>query len=132
MANELVNIELPKIIVNRICAEATNIPLGTLMKISGSPNTVAASAADNDVFGGITTEEFTGGEGLTHVACGMDGVWDILTDGAFTNGAIGNIGGANTVTPADAAALLTGSTFAKCEETAGGAAVTRFRVGAMN
>ena len=131
MANEWVNIELPKIIVNRICAEATNIPLGTVMKLT-SPNTVIASSADNDVFGGIAVEEFTGGEGLTHIACAMDGVWDGLTNGAFTLGAIGNIQAANTVSPADAAALLTGSTFCKCEETAGGAAVTRFRVGAMN
>ena len=127
MANEAVNIVLPKIIVTRICAEATNIPMGTVMKLT-SPNTVIASSADNDVFGGITTEEFTGGEGLTHVACALDGVWDILTNGAVTLGALCNIQAANTVSPADAAALLTGSTFCKCEETAGGAAVTRMRL----
>jgi hypothetical protein len=126
MANELVNIELPKIIVNRVCATATAIPLGTLMKLSGT-NTVIASSADNDVFGGITVEEFTGGEGLTHVACAMDGVWDTLTGGAVTLGAMCNIGGANTVTASVAADLLTGSLCCKAEEAAGGAAVTRMR-----
>lgn len=126
MANELVNIELPKIIVNRICAEATAIPMGTLMQLT-SPNTVVATAADGDVFGGITVEEFTGGEGLTHVACAMDGVWDTITNGAVTLGAMCNIQAANTLSPAVAADLLTGETCAKCEETAGGAAVTRMR-----
>ena len=132
MANEAVNIELPKKIVNRVCAEATAIPLGTIMKLSGT-NTVAASSADNDVFGGITVEEFKGGEGLTHVACAMDGVWDILTNGNVTLGAICNIQAANTSAPAAAADLLTGSTFGKYEEAqAAGAAVTRTRVGAVN
>ena len=55
MANEATNIELPKLIVNRVCAEATAIPLGTIMKLSGT-NTVIASSADIDVFGGITVE----------------------------------------------------------------------------
>lgn len=128
MANEAVNIELPKRIVNRVCAEATAIPLGTIMKLSGT-NTVAASSADNDVFGGITVEEFKGGEGLTHVACAMDGVFDILTGGAVTLGAVVNIGGANTVTASAAADLLTGSVVGRAEEAAGGAAVTRVRVG---
>jgi len=132
MANEWVNIELPKIIVNRVCAEATAIPLGTVMQLTGT-NTVEASSADNDVFGGITVEEFTGGEGLTHVACAMDGVWDGVTNGNVTLGALCNIQAANTSAPAAAADLLTGSTFGKYEEAqAGGAAVTRTRVGACN
>lgn len=128
MANEAVCIENPKLIVNRVCAEATNIPMGTIMKLSGT-NTVIASSADNDVFGGITVEEFTGGEGLTHVACAMDGVWDILTAGAITLGAVVNISAANTVNASAAADLLTGSVVGKTEETAAGAAVTRVRVG---
>ncbi len=127
MANEAVNIELPKIIVNRICSESTAIPMGTIMKLT-DPNTVAASSADNDVFGGITVEEFTGGEGLTHVACAMDGVWDLLTDsGTDTCGAIVNITGANEVGGSAAADLLTGSVVGKLEETAGNAEVARVR-----
>lgn len=129
MANEAVNIELPKLIVNRTCAEGVAIPMGTIMKLT-DPNTVEASAADNDPFGGITTEEFTGGEDLTHVACALDGVWDLKDAGAgFTVGATVNIGGANTVVGSAAADLLTGSVVGKAEETAGAAEVVRIRVG---
>ena len=127
MANESECIEAPKMIVNRVCAQATPIPKGTIVKLSGD-NTVAASSADNDVFGGITVEEFTGGEGLTHVACAIDGVFDILTNGAVTLGAVVNIQAANTVAPSAAADLLTGSVVGVAEEVAGGAAVTRVRL----
>jgi len=58
----------PENIVTRVCAEATPIPKGTVMKLTDT-NTVQASAASNDPYGGITIEEFKGGEGLTHVAC---------------------------------------------------------------
>lgn len=128
MANEAVNLELPTIIVNRICAEATAIPMGTIMKLT-DPNTVIASSADNDPFGGITVEEFTGGEGLTHVACAMDGVFDILTDAGSDNvGAIVNIVAANTVGTAGATDLLHGGVVGKLEETAGNAEVCRVRL----
>ena len=128
MANEsLVNIELPRIVVNRICAEATAIPYGSLMELETSPNTVAISNGNGNVFGGITVEEFKGGEGLTHVSCGMDGVWDTPTAGAITLGALCNISGLNTVDAAEAADLLTGTVCCKCEETAGGAAIKRMR-----
>ena len=131
MANELVNIELPKIIVNRVCAEATPIPLNSLMKLSGT-NTVIASSGDEDVFGGITTEEFAGGEGLTHVACAMDGVWNTLTGAAVTLGALVMISAANTVSAAVEADFPLGTVCGKAEEAAGGSAVTRIRFGAVN
>lgn len=127
MANELVCIELPKLIVNRIVAEATAIPLNSLMQISSSPNTVTVTSGDEDKWGGITVEEFTGGENLTHVACAMDGVWDVLTAGAVTLGTHGMISGANTVTTAVEADYPLGTVCCKFEETAGGAAVTRAR-----
>lgn len=127
MANELVNIELPKLIVNRIVDEATPIPLGTLMQISTSPNTVTASSGNEDKFGGITTEEFTGGEGLTHVACAMDGVWDVLTTGSATLGTHGMIGAANQLTPAIEADYPLGTVCCKFEETASGADTVRCR-----
>jgi len=131
MANELVNIELPKRIVNRVCAEATAIPLHTLMKLSGT-NTVIASSGDEDVYGGITIEEFSGGEGLTHVGCAIDGVWDVLTNGAVTLGALGNIQAANTVSAAVEADFPLGTVCCKFEEAAGGAAVTRARFGVLD
>lgn len=131
MANELVNIELPKRIVNRICAEATLIPLHTLMKLSGT-NLVIASSGDEDVYGGVTIEEFSGGEGLTHVGCALDGVWDVLTGAAVTLGALVMVSAANTVSAAVAADLLLGTTCGKAEEAAGGAAVTRVRFGVLD
>ena len=127
MANELVNIELPTIIVNRIVDEATPIPYGTLMQISGSPNTVTATSGDEDKYGGITIEEFTGGENLTHVGCAMNGTWDVLTNGAVTLGTHVMIQAANTVDTAVEADYPLGTVCGKCEETAGGAAVTRVR-----
>ena len=59
----------------------------------------------------------------------MDGVFDILTAGAVTLGSVVNISAANTVDTSAAADLLTGSVVGKTEETAGGAAVTRVRLG---
>ena len=131
MANELVNIELPKIIVNRVCAEATLIPLNTLMKLSGT-NTVIASSADNDVYGGISIEEFSGGEGLTHIGCALDGVWDVLTNTTIAIGVLVNIQAENTVSAAVDADVVKGTICAKCEEAASGAEVVRMRFGACN
>ena len=68
-------------VVTRKCAEATAIPKGTTMKLT-TDNTVIASSADNDPFGGITIEEFTGGEDKYSVACDMSGVYDIDTTAA--------------------------------------------------
>ena len=72
------NVELPKIIFRRIVAEATAIPLGTILKFTGT-NTAAAFDGDGDVFAGITTEEFKVGEGLTTVAVALDGVCSMTT-----------------------------------------------------
>jgi len=107
----------PKNIVTRICAEATAIPKGTVMKLSGT-NLVIASSGDTDAYGGITIEEFKGGEGLTHVSCAYnDGVFQIgTTAAAIAVGELVNIGGANAVVLADAAAIITGSLVGKAEE----------------
>jgi hypothetical protein len=119
MANEAVCIIAPTKIVTRVCAEGTTIPKGTILKLSGT-NTVAASSADNDVFGGIAIEEFTGGEGLTHIGVAMDGVFDIKTAGTITRGAVVNISGANEVNTSAAGDLLTGSVVGYMEETGDG------------
>jgi len=88
----------PLNILTRVCAEATPIPKGTVMKLTDT-NTVEASAASNDPFGGITTEEFTGGEGLTHVGVAYDsGVFQMDTTAAAIGiGVPVSIGGANSV-----------------------------------
>ncbi len=118
----------PKQIVTRICDEATPIPKGTLMKLSGT-NLVVASDGNDNVFGGITTEEFTGGEGLTHVSCAIDGVFLIATTAAaITAGQMVNIGATNAVLVADSAAWILGSVVGKAEETRTGTNLIRVRL----
>ena len=118
----------PKIIAVRNCAEATNIPKGTLMKLSGT-NLVIASSADGDKFGGITIEEFTGGEGLSTVSCGMDGVAQMTTTAAaIAVGEIVMIGGANQVALAVEADLVLGSIVGKAEEARTGTNSIRVRL----
>jgi hypothetical protein len=58
------------------CAEATSIPKGTLLKLS-DPFTVAASSADNDVFGGIAAEEKIGGDGKSTIAVYRGGIFKV-------------------------------------------------------
>ena len=57
MANEAVIIELPRNIhpVMRTCTD-TNYLKGAIMKIA-DPNTVSATSADGDAFGGIAAAE---------------------------------------------------------------------------
>ncbi len=129
MANEAVCIETPTEFARRTIADATAVPIGTIMKLN-DPNTVVVSAADNDPFGGIAWEEKTLSDGLTEITCAMNGVWDITsTNAAITAGAIVNIGGANLVSASAAADLLTGSVVGKAEETCAATEVIRVRVG---
>jgi len=67
----MVETELP---IMMTCAEATNIPKGTVLKLS-TPYTVAASAADNDLFGDIAAEEKVGGDGKTSIAVYRGGIF---------------------------------------------------------
>jgi hypothetical protein len=124
-----VNVELPRIIVRRTVAEATAIPQGTVMKLSGT-NTVIASSANEDPFGGITVEEFTGGENLTNVACALDGVWLIdTTAAAIAVGEIVMVGGANALTLAVEADFPLGCIVGQAEEARTGSNRIRCRVG---
>ncbi len=131
MTNELVNIELPKRIVNRLCDEATAIPLHSLMKLT-DVNLAIITSGDEDPYAGITVEEFTGGEGLTHVGCALDGVWDVLTNTTVAIGVLVNIQAANTVSAAIDSDVVKGTVCGKCEEAASGAEVIRVRFGACN
>lgn len=55
------------------CADAA-IPKGTVLKLS-TPYTVAASSADNDLFGGIAAEEKVASDGKLQVAVYRGGVF---------------------------------------------------------
>jgi hypothetical protein len=67
----MVETELP---IQMTCAEATAIPKGTVLKLS-TPFTVAASSADNDLFGGIAAEEKIASDGKTSIAVYRGGIF---------------------------------------------------------
>ena len=131
MTNEARCIETPTWFIRRNIADATAVPIGTLMKLTTS-NLVEIAGADNDPFGGIAWEEKSLSDGITEITVAMNGVWDIhCTAVAITAGAIVNIGGANNdVSGAAAADLLTGSVVGKSEE-AGNNTFMRTRVGTL-
>jgi hypothetical protein len=128
MANEWTCIEKPTKIVRRTVADGTGIPKGTVLKLT-DPNTVVASSADNDVFGGISIEEKVANDGVVEIGAAMDGVFDGKDSGAgATVGSIVNIAGANVFSASAAADLLTGSVIGKLEETASASEVVRVRL----
>ena len=57
------------------CADAA-IPKGTVLKLS-NPFTVAASSADNDLFGGIAAEEKISGDGKLMIAVFRRGIFKV-------------------------------------------------------
>lgn len=68
----MVETELP---IMMTCADAA-IPKGTILKLS-TPYTVAASSADNDVFGGIAAEEKISGDGKLQIAVYRRGLFKV-------------------------------------------------------
>ena len=54
----------------------TAIPKGTVLKLS-TPFTVAASSADNDLFGGIAAEEKISGDGKLQIAVYRGGIFKV-------------------------------------------------------
>jgi hypothetical protein len=68
----MVETELP---IMMTCADAA-IPKGTILKLT-TPYTVAASGADNDVFGGIAAEEKISGDGKLMIAVYRGGIFKV-------------------------------------------------------
>jgi len=66
----MVETELP---IMMTCADAA-IPKGTVLKLS-TPFTVAASSANNDLFGGIAAEEKISGDGKLQIAVYRGGIF---------------------------------------------------------
>jgi hypothetical protein len=128
MANEAVCIETPTEFARYTIADATAVPIGSIMKLS-DPNTCALSSA-NDVFAGIAWEEKKLSDGITEMTLAKNGVWDITAaSGAITVGGIVTLSGANLIKTAVAGELLTGAVLGKAEETASASEVIRVRVG---
>lgn len=129
MANEATCIETPTIFARRVIAAASVMPFGTILQLTDD-NTGVASAADNDVFGGIVWERAsTATSTHTEITVAMDGVWDMKDSGAGGSaGAIVNVGGANLIIDSAAADLLTGSVVGKREMDAAASEVSRIRL----
>ena len=67
-------IEAPTIFERRVIANATAVPIGTIMKLEDD-NTVVVSAASADPFGGIAWVEHTASEGVTEMTVAMNGIF---------------------------------------------------------
>ena len=129
MANEGVCIETPTIFERRVIADGATVAFGTIMKLTDN-NTVIASSADNDAFGGILWVVKDANDGIVEAVVAMDGMWDLKDSGAGGSaGAMVNIGGTNLIIDSQAADLLTGSMVGKREMDASASEVTRIRVG---
>lgn len=113
-------IETPTKFARRTIANATPVPIGTLMKLNDA-NTVVVSAANSDPFGGIAWEEKTASDGLTEITCAMNGKWGITsTAAAITAGAIVSIGGADSIEAAVESDFPVGTNVGKILNTLGG------------
>jgi hypothetical protein len=113
-------IEAPTIFERRVIANATAVPIGTIMKLEDA-NTVVVSAADSDPFGGICWVEHTASEGVTELTVAMNGRWAIVTTAAaITAGSAVSIAGADVVAVATEADTIVGSVVGKCLNTIGG------------
>ncbi len=68
-----------------ICANATGIEMGTLLKLA-DPFTVSASTAANDVVGGIALAEKIASDGVTTIPTARSGIWKGVAHGSITVG----------------------------------------------
>ena len=129
MANEAVCIETPTEFARYTVADGTQISYGTLMKLSGD-NTVSASAADSDVWGGIAWEEKTASDGIVEITCALNGVWDLVSCTAgVTLGSLVSLSLTNIIKDATEAEEITGDIIGKALEAGSAAEVIRVRVG---
>ena len=129
MANEAICIETPTIFRRRTIAASAVLPKGTILKLT-DPNTVEASAATNDPFGGIVWESSTATDTFTEITVAMNGVWDIkATAAAIGIGVPCAIGGANLIRAAIEADTALGDIIGRAEETFGNDEVGRVSIG---
>ena len=125
-------LQAPTIFERRVIADATAVPIGTIMKLEDA-NTVVVSAASADPFGGIAWEEHTASEGITEMTVAMNGRWQIVTTAAAIP--VGNsvsIGGADTCRLSTEADTIVGTRFGKClNEIGGGGGTAIVEVGQL-
>ena len=114
-------IEAPTKFARRVIANATAVPIGTLMKLEDD-NTVVVSASNSDPFGGIAWVEHTANEGVTEMTVALNGRWSMTTTAsAIPAGNICSIAGANTVAlSVGTADTIVGTNVGKVLNTIGG------------
>jgi hypothetical protein len=89
--------ETPTRFARYTVADGTGIPKYTLLKLS-TPNTAAATAADNDVCGGIAMFEKVASDGSTEITAALNGVWGLKCSAAgITVGNEVGMNGANEI-----------------------------------
>lgn len=114
VAELMVETELP---IMMTCADAA-IPKGTVLKLS-TPFTVAASSANEDVFGGIAAEEKISGDGKLQIAVYRDGIFKVEAGaGGVTVGLPVGIVAANNFTDTTDGDDIKGANFGVALETA--------------
>jgi len=105
-------------------AAGNSISKGDLLKLSGD-NTVAASAADSDVYGGVAAMDKDGSDSSTSISVHVPGAlnkFDMKCGGeGATLGALVSLSGANLIKDATAEEILSGDVIGKAME-AGSAA----------
>ena len=81
MANEAICYITPTRFSRVTVADANALTKGTVMALT-TPNTGAASSADNDVPAGILMESKAANDGVTEVTVALDGEWGLLATAA--------------------------------------------------
>ncbi len=99
-------------------AAGTSISKGDLLKISGD-NTVAQSAANSDVYGGVAAADKDGTDSSVSLSVWVPGQmnrFDMKCGAAVALGNLVSLSGANLIKPATEAEVITGDVIGKAEE----------------
>jgi len=120
--------ETPTRFARYTVAEAVLIPKGTILALT-SPNTAAASSADDEPCAGIAWMEKVGGDGTTVITAALNGVWGLKCSAAgITVGNQVGINGANEIKVYSSVDDEKGWTMGRALETVVGAVVLKVRV----
>ena len=129
MANEAIPYITPTRFSRVTVADANALTQYTLMKLT-TPNTAAASGADNDTPAGILMQSKAANDGQTEMTVALDGEWGLLTSAAAIGiGEHVTINGANEIKKYTTLDDEKGYVLGKALETIGAAAtVIRVRL----
>jgi hypothetical protein len=128
MANEAIPYIAPTRFARVTVADNTALTQYTIMKLT-TPNTAAATSADNDVPAGILMSSKAANDGQTEMTVALDGEWGILCSAAgITIGNDVTMNGANEIKIYTTLDDEKGYVLGKALETVAAAVVLRVRV----